>query len=348
MPESSDCPCVVVTTKNGYIRSNNSWVLSRVLRDLDHWMDASVRTKLDVMLSDRHNYMKSHTKPGTPVPKPEKTGLCIAVYEPCRSRRAGSPVHDKLYWSGFLVALLQLSVAAIPFITHQDWSTLAITASGIILAFLSGALPQWRREKWFSRRNSTNHYILTRGNGAQYAIMILGNGHGLNLEDLAFGTENLDTVSSGWRPRSYLFGLGCLWIALLVAAAGLSQPSWYLLIVGGIGMLHNLAVAGWRRNPSALGIHLVFSKVVGHMSTMDALLELESCYGNAGRCLLPIFFPGALLPHEVAQWDALKAKFEKEKAIKNEAIKAGEAPPEQILPTSWIVHAKSSEGINSL
>lgn len=306
-------------------------------------MDTAVGTKLNKILHDRHEYMKRHTKPGTVVPKPTKTGLCISVYEPCLSKRAGSARHDMLYWSGFAIALIQLSIATVPFVTEGDWGVIAITLFGVVLAFLTGALPQWRHEKWFCRRNSTNDYLITRGNGAQHVLLILGNGHGLNLEDLAVGIENLDTIA-GWTTRYCLFVLGCLWIALLVAAASLSQPSWYLLGVGGIGMLQNLLVAGWRRKPGALGVHLNFCKVIGHMSTMDALLQLESEYSNAGRSLLPIFFPGLLLPDEDAQWEVLRVRDEQEKAIKQQKVISGQALPDPTALTSWILQAKTSEG----
>jgi hypothetical protein len=332
---------MVITTRNGYTRSNNSWILSRILRDYESWMDSAVRQKLNSIMDDRHNYLKSHTKPGTPIPRPQKSGLCIAVYEPCQDSRAGEPRHDWLYWSGFPVVLLQTAVAAVPlFSSPRDWSILLITVVGTVLAFLSGALPQWRREKWFCRRNAMNTYAITRGNGSQHALIILGNGHGLHLEDLAAGIETLDTAAADWKTKVFLFAMGWFWILLLVAAAGLSQPSWYLLAVGGIGMIQNLFVAGWSRHPSALGIHLEFRTVIGHMSTMEALLALEAQLPHAGRSLLPIYFPGRISPEVDAQWEALRLKAELEEAIQRQNIQLGRAGP-PLQP--WILHAKSYE-----
>lgn len=189
-----------------------------------------------------------------------------------------------------------------------------------------------------------NAYALTRGNGSQHALVILGNGHGLDLEDLGAGIETLDTVAAGWRTRACLFVLGWLWILLLIAVAGLSQPSWYLLAVGSIGMMQNLSIAGWPRHPSALGIHLEFRTAIGHMSTMDALLELETQYTHAGRSLLPIFFPGRIFPAEEAQWEALRLKAEQDEATRRLRIQAGQAPAPPVVPESWVLHAKSYEG----
>jgi hypothetical protein len=344
MPSGSECSILVFTAKNGYVRANNSWVLSRLLRDFESWMDIAVRNKLDDMMRNRHNYMRKHARKGTKIPMPKKSGLCISIYEPSKTRKAGEPSRDLVYWSGFVVAIVQLTVATVPIATDRDWSVMIITAVGTVLAFLTGALPHWRTEKWFGRRNARNAYILTRGNGAQHALMILGNGHGLNLEDLAVGAENLDTASAGWTTRALLFTLGCFWIALLIGAAGLSQPSWYLLCVGGIGMLQNLLVAGWRRKPGAIGIHIQFRKVIGHMSTMDALLELEKEHPNAGRSLLRTFFPGPLFPDEEAKWTALRA----ESSVTSAIAVSQEQQIEQIVRQpdaleSWAQQAKSFE-----
>jgi hypothetical protein len=46
-----------------------------------------------------------------------------------------------------------------------------------------------------------------------------------------------------------------------MAAAGLRNHAWFLLAVGGLGMLQNMAAAGISRNPNALGIHLDFVEV---------------------------------------------------------------------------------------
>jgi hypothetical protein len=344
MPPGSECPTLVFTAKNGYVRANNSWVVSRLVRDFEYWADKAVHDRLGEMMRARHEYMKSHARKGTIVPMPRKTGLCISIYEPSKTQQAGVPAGDLAYWSGFVVAAVQLTIAAVPIITDRDWSVMVITGVGTALAFLTGALPHWRSEKWYGRRDARNTYILTRGNGAQHAVMILGNEHGLNLEDLAAGVENLDSTAVDRTTRTFLFMLGCSWIALLIGAAGLSQPSWYLLCVGGIGMLQNLLVAGWRRKPGAMGIHLDFRKVVGNMSTMDALLELEKEYPSAGRSLLRTFFPGPLFPDEEEKWAALKTR--------NNSMSAGvinqDTQPEPIMRQpdrfeSWAQQARSFE-----
>ncbi|EJT70666.1 hypothetical protein GGTG_11689 [Gaeumannomyces tritici R3-111a-1] len=114
-----------------------------------------------------------------------------------------------------------------------------------------------------------------------------GPGRGLNIGDLA--------------------AAALLWVALLVTAPGVRANTPYLLAVGGVGILQNVVVVGWRRGPGALGVHVEFRGVVGEMTAMDAQLDLEAKYPRAGGSSLPVFFPGMLLPREAAKWDAFEA-----------------------------------------
>jgi hypothetical protein len=108
--------------------------------------------------------------------------------------------------------------------------------------------------------------------------------------------------------------------------------------------MQNLSVAGWPLKPGALGIHLEFRTVISHMSTMDALLELEAHIKNAGQSLLPIYFPGRILPEEEAQWEALRLRSEREEATRLQHVQAGQASAAPPMLTSWILHAKSYKG----
>jgi hypothetical protein len=339
MPSASESPCLLITAKNGYIRSNASWVISRVLRDYESWMDPAVRIRLEKMLDERQLYMRKKTRKGTLVPRPGQTGLCISIYEPSKTKTAGEPTHDLIYWSGLAVAFIQLAIAAIPFATSGDWSIFMITISGTALALIMGGLPQWRDEKWACRRSSQNTYILTRGNGAQHAIVILGNGRGLNLEDLAVAGQT-KYASTDMLMRLCLAVISVLWISLLITAAGVRTNTWFLLAVGGIGILQNVLAAGWRRDPSALGVHLYFLSVIGEMTAMDALLALEDRYAKVGRSLLPFFFPGQLLPEEVARWEALSVKNAQEEEV---AQTKTQRKPIIVVPESWTAHAKTFE-----
>lgn len=205
----------------------------------------------------------------------------------------------------------------------------------MVLAFLTGALPQWKAEKWPCRRGSHNTYVLTRGSGAQHAIVILGNGEGLSLEDLAVDGQ-MRASASKLVTRICLGVLSLFWVGVLITAAGLESNTWFLLAIGGIGMVRNVLVAGWRCDPSSLGIHLDFREVFREMTTMDTLLALEASYPTTGKSLLPVFFPGKLLPHVVEQWEKKDIMTEEESARLQ-----GEGQYERCPKEGWNAHATS-------
>ncbi|KAG7152975.1 hypothetical protein HYQ46_002188 [Verticillium longisporum] len=344
MPGVADASCLVINANTGYVRNNGSWVIERLVRDYESWMHVSVKEKLNSIREERQRYMQKKAKVGTVIPKPYQTGLCIGVYEPSKRRVSGEPARDLLFWSGAVVAIIQMMIASsVPLLGQGDWFVLLITACGTILALATGSLPEWASEKWACRRGTTSGFILTRGNGAQHAILIMGNGNGLNLEDLAV-SHRMHHRESDTATKMWLGTLSTLWIVLLISAAGLTNGSIYLLAVGGLGMLHSIVVVGWRRDLKVLGIHLEFLDVVGEMATMDALLRCEAKFPGAGRALLPIFFPGKLLPEEVLKWEALEAESRGQNiAGQGEAMEESREENDQV--ESWAAQARSYEKV---
>lgn len=35
----TDCPCKVISSESGYVRDNASWIIGRMVRDFDYWME---------------------------------------------------------------------------------------------------------------------------------------------------------------------------------------------------------------------------------------------------------------------------------------------------------------------
>ena len=103
-----------------------------------------------------------------------------------------------------------------------------------------------------------------------------------------------------------LLSLAALWILLLITAAGQKTNTWFLLAVGGIGILQNIYVAGAQRNPENFGVPLEYVTVFGDASVMETLLQVEEQYQDVGRSLLGEFFPGDLREKEKIRWEALK------------------------------------------
>ncbi|KAI0861596.1 hypothetical protein F4860DRAFT_475612 [Xylaria cubensis] len=295
---AADCACKVINGHNGLVRDNSSWVISRIMRDFETWKDDDVPAKRPIQthIGELLEHEKNSRKT---IEQSNKAGLRIFVYKAGKAQ-PGHPGYDRVYFTGFLTAIAQLGLAAIPCSLYDRWAILAVTAAGIILSFATGALPQWTREKWACRRNTAKTVILTRGNGSQHAIVILGTGNGLDLEDLAAAGSMSFPPSCLTRCATLL--LATLWILLLITAAGIQENTWYLLAIGSIGMLNNIYVAGASRSPKDFGIPLQFVEVIGHNKGMKALLEVESRYPREGRSMLRTFFPGDLEPGEQAEW----------------------------------------------
>lgn len=336
---ASDQPSVLINGKTGYSRFNQSWILGRILRDYEsgHWMYEWVRQRLDQMLK---------------VEGREKAGICVSFFDATGSRtmeekfdpmKSGEPAiepeRDMLWIAGYLVAVIQLCVAAIPCILWKEWDTLVITICGTALSFFTASLPQWRQERWACRTLTTEKtFILTRGNGAQHALVIFGRPGSLNLEDLASSTEPKQATTS---TKLMMAGLLALWVVLLVTVSGLEIHTWFVMAVGGLGMLYSVVVAFAPRCPENFGIRLQMRRLSGlpevivENKVMMGLFKAEMAYPGLGRSMLATFFPAELSAGEQIFWDKakefegaqpLKAGFPKiEEAAKDYAMKLEKA-----------------------
>jgi hypothetical protein len=266
-----DYDAKLINSTNSFVRDNRSWVLGRLLRDFERPME-------------------------------NDDALRVTVFEASASSEAGEPVNDWYWKSGIFVIFVQLVVAAIPCIREDDWSILLITSAGTILALFTGALPQWRFEKWACRRNTKKTFCLTGGNGTRDVMVIIGKEVGLDLEDLAAAESPRLLRRNERRTQRKLMdlplafritqisciALSVLWIILLITVTSLKQNTWFLLLVGGLGMGQNVVVAGARRKPSASGIHLTKVKEFKERKVMYVLMDVEKEYPGTGRSLIDI------------------------------------------------------------
>ncbi|KAI1204976.1 uncharacterized protein F4807DRAFT_465082 [Annulohypoxylon truncatum] len=313
----ADCACKVINGYNGYARDNSSWVIGRIVRDFESWMDdgqldGPIRKKVEEIIEDKRKI--------TGPPKPPMAGLCVSVYK-AKESQPGHPGYDWVYYAGFATVIVQLALAAVPCGLYGNWAILLVTVAGIILSFATGALPQWTEEKWACGRNSKKITILTRGNGTQHAILIIGDGKGLDLEHLAASSS----ISFESRlTKSTILMLAVLWILLLINAAGIQENTWYLLAIGGIGMLDNILAAGATRTPDDFGIPLEYVEVIGHHKVMQVLFEVEKRYPRVGKSMLALFFPGPLRKDEVTKWDEFDRQANAPKKGKEEGTEGNE------------------------
>jgi hypothetical protein len=348
MPEP-DYGCKVINARTGYVRENHSWALGRLLRDQES------------MLEERHRFN-------------------VNVYE---AQSNNEHADRRMALGVFAIILLQLGIAAIPIGLERDWIILVITAAGTILAMITSSLPQWRVEKYACRTNSQKTFILTRGNGSQYVMIIFGNGKCLDIEDLAAGVpprearawdelglfarvynkigskSNVGQKGDVPQRNALLFrglpidfwltrltcGILCvLWILLLITSSGVEQNAWFLMAVGGIGMLQNAVVAGVRRSPVARGLHLKKVDALVGRKVMDALMDLEVSYNGLGKRLLEEFFPGELRDDEREWWKGNRQRYDSIRIEQGDRGQPRQPPIRDEGKSPSMVHTAASNG----
>jgi hypothetical protein len=279
MPQP-DFSSLVVDAQSGDIRSNNSWVLGRILRD-----------------------MEMH------VVKRKGWTLWVRVYvasDPTAKQRGGvirRLVRDWVWTMGLLTIFVQLVIAVIPWVLNGNWSIFLVTAAGTLMALVCGAIPQWRTEKWACRTKSKRTVALTRGNGSRLVVVIIGNEVGLNLGDLAIGRVILVRGT-----RGIITLLALLWLALLCTVPAVKNDTWYLMGIGLLGMIQNVSAAGASRAPEDFNMPLEFRAEFAERNVMTTLQKLETEYPGVGASLLRVFFPFELRPEEVEWWDEMKKR----------------------------------------
>ncbi|KAG2158326.1 uncharacterized protein EDB93DRAFT_1120881 [Suillus bovinus] len=266
-----DCPCTLIDVSTGHARDVKSWPLSRLVRDYEF-------------------------------PGETPRGLTVTFYETSPNKRCGVPDCDWVYYSGFIVIMLQLAVAIIPGALFGNWMIIIVTANGLLLVQVQAALPQWQKELWSARHiqeTQTEVVCLTKGNGGAYVMVIKSKGvrdAELRLADLASGRE---VTSRTTVPLTFL--LAIFWLIHLFCMTGVVNNSWYSLLIGALGMLQNAIASGARRKPGALGFHLKQVHEVHNNKVFDALKEAEEVERKVGVVLTDIFFPGGLR-HDEEVW----------------------------------------------
>jgi hypothetical protein len=337
-----DYPVTVINLKSGYARDNKNWVIGRLLRDGQAFIER--RAPMD-------DY-----------------GIRISVFEAQKRRTATNPTRfnfDRSHIFGLGVMLVQLAIASIPVILNREWGVLFITAGGTALAQIAGSLPQWRAEKLPNRQHSNEIWALTTGNGSKDIMVIFGRGECLDLEEFCVsdtprngkpwekfkefskprkdnsrkpkihrtGTELRKSRAALGLPYGFIVTrvasvlLSILWLLLLINVAAIKDSTWYVLLVGAIGMFQNGILAAMERPPETRNIPLRHADTIRTNKVMDGLMDFEFTY-KCGRPLLAAFFPGDLRPDEKLWWDGKQTRYDKAR----EAEQMVRGVPRQFLP----------------
>lgn len=240
MPSAPDCPSKIINCDTGYSRTNRSWLLGRILRDCE--LEAEKTMRLD------YPYLISNAI---------KPSLHIDVFE---IRENCQPRIDRVWILGWFTIFVQSMVSVVPWVRNGDWGICLVTATGSAFALLTGSLRQWNLEKWAGRRLTqpgdnkvkTKMVCLTRGNGHKYAMILVGRGTAWDLESMA------TAMSVHMTETPYVLGiLAMLWSCLLIAVSGLKRNTWFLVLIGAMGMVQNIYAGAARRPPGAFNMNLM-------------------------------------------------------------------------------------------
>ena len=321
-----DTDIQVVNCENSYARTNNSWILGRLLRDYESHVESA----------------RSVGKPPTDSTGEISLLIEIFVAEPVGEK---GPRPSKTWWLSLLVIIIQQVFAIIPWILWGYWSPFMITLCGTLLAMVTAAHPQWVAEKWPGKKLRSvkdKPIALTRGNGQRYVMIVLSHNGSWDLETMASSQLHLHPST-----KYSLIAIAVLWIMLLLTVTGLKQHTWFLVIVGSIGSIWQTYLAArssrpedsdiklkpWEDRPVITGYQYLFEKKQqlkkgfwkqytesdalqeydlkttepNVRDVMGALIELEKCIPGAGAALLTMFFPGGL------DYQPMSLNFEREK-----------------------------------
>lgn len=303
---------MLINARTCHKRNNSSWILSRILRDFDFWRDPDCDAVEATRLGELERQEQLRAERLKEKPRPVRIALRVTVWD-CEVA-SGRGSGDLVYWVGLGVSIVQLIIAAVPWGLWNEWLTFMITSCGTLLAYASGALPQWVEEKSGVRKldfedpaKDRKAVFLTEGNGSHDAILIISQHGSLDLEALAGPHRSLQSPRA---TRLYSALLAVLWLVLLVSVAGWDRHTWFLLGVGFLGLVHNAAVCAIRRRPAAFGIELKYRQTIVAGKVMEALHDMETKFPQAGAALLDEFFPGDLRPREELVWRFARKRYE--------------------------------------
>lgn len=129
-------PATVISIGSGDRRENRSWVIGRLLRDLEILIERECKN-----------------------PRELDSGLVVTVFKAqagTESYRPRRPKKDKIwFWFG-ITLLVQFSVSIVPGILYQNWYILIISVAGNLLATFNASLGTMRKEKVPGKRQLTN------------------------------------------------------------------------------------------------------------------------------------------------------------------------------------------------
>jgi hypothetical protein len=265
--------------KSGQSRANNSFLLSRVLRDLESEYAPTVGgLSIEILEADA----------------PTPTQSCLAS------------MATNIWTIAIMFTQLLLSITA--FILHNDECVLLLFATAVFLMEALANMPLWGTFKFSARKDGDKRavYALLRGNAHRH-VFVVRNKHpeSWNLEDLAADAA----TSYNYIITLELFVLLQSFFAfftLTLLATTLSDVSaTYFLTILALGTAGNVKTAAVARAPWMHGFSYKAVKTISDdKEVMVALKAFEEECPGLGVSLVKEFFPGGLEEEEMVWWSA--------------------------------------------
>lgn len=234
---------LVIGAESGHIRATKSWVLGRLLRDVNEEVDRAMRGQEAPHVASSEKRKGEQDGQSDSAPKRDSDAafqqtdpverkrkkwepLRISVFEvrADKSCEHGVPSRDTVWVLGFIVIVIQLIISVLPWILYKNWTIFMITIGGNLLAITGASLPQWKAEKWSCNQKGGATVTITEGNGSRHAMVILQRkGVGLDIETLAIGTRTKDPSR---LTRFAIASLALLWTGLLMTVKAMNDHMW--------------------------------------------------------------------------------------------------------------------------
>ncbi|KAK4234593.1 hypothetical protein C8A03DRAFT_18532 [Achaetomium macrosporum] len=106
-----------------------------------------------------------------------------------------------------------------------------------------------------------------------------------------------------WLTRGVLIATSILSLLLLVNVTVSKDHSWFILLIGAIGMFQNGVLAGMGLSPVVRNLPLRRREVLRTRKVMDGIMDFYTSYPKLSHSLLREFFPGPLRDAEEKWWN---------------------------------------------
>ncbi|KAI0545163.1 hypothetical protein F4679DRAFT_588785 [Xylaria curta] len=310
----------VFNLRSGYCRENRNWIIGRIVRDMEaHMSRTEPRPNGGIRISvweaqenpnrhTKHSYNTIHVL-GFVV-----TTLQLIV--------ASIPLICYGDWgilfltsAGTFLAIVagalpQWRVEKLPNRQHSEANFALTTGNGsrdiMIIIGRGRCLDLEELSSQETPRSGTPWEKFAQGRPGLFAKPRTGPGDFPIFHRTGTQIMNARTIrglpSGFWLTLCFCIVQSISWLIILITSAALNENTWFLIIVGVIGMFQNAYLAAVERSPQHRNLPLQHVETIMTRKVMDGLMDLQVSYGCAYP-LLSEFFPGPLREMETAWWD---------------------------------------------